>query len=84
MNQLDLINGGQQINRGYKYIIDNDKNTNNKKLLCVICNNVTFKSNKSKAFNLFKIGFEKNTLCYLNGLNKIIKKHFNLIVRTFL
>ncbi len=37
MNQLDLIGGGQQINRGYKYLIDNKHNTINSKLLCVIC-----------------------------------------------
>ena len=78
MNQLDLVNGGQQLNRGYKYIVENDKNTEDKKLLCVICNNAVFKTNKSKAFNLFKIGFDENTLCYLNGMLKIIKIHFNL------
>ena len=27
MNQLDLIGGGQQLNRGYKYLIDNKCNT---------------------------------------------------------
>lgn len=24
MNQLDLVGGGQQLNRGYKYLIDNE------------------------------------------------------------
>lgn len=37
MNQLDLWNGGQQINRGYSYLINNKINTKKSKLLCVIC-----------------------------------------------
>ena len=38
MNQLDLWGGGQQINRGSKYIDNNIHNTKNSKLLCVVCN----------------------------------------------
>ena len=30
MNQLDLWSGGQQINRGFKYLIDNKNNTEKK------------------------------------------------------
>jgi len=33
MNQLDLWNGGHQLNRGYKYLIDNKHNNKNSKLL---------------------------------------------------
>jgi hypothetical protein len=77
MNQLDLTSGGHQINRGYKYLIDNKHNNKNSKLLCVICNEIQFKSNKNKAYKLFKIGFENNTLCYLNNLQNIITLYFN-------
>jgi len=38
MNQLDLWNGGQQINRGYKYLVDIQSNDKNKKQICVVCN----------------------------------------------
>jgi hypothetical protein len=76
MNQLDLWGGGQQLNRGYKYIENNKHNNINSKLLCVVCNEIQFKS-KNKAYKLFKIGFENNTLCYLNNLQNIISSYFN-------
>lgn len=75
MNQLDLWNGGHQINRGFKYIENNKHNTDNSKLLCVICNDIYFKTNKNK---IYKIGFENNTLTYLNNLGNIINSYFNL------
>ena len=77
MNQLDLTSGGHQLNRGYKYLIDNKHNNENSKLLCVICNEIQFKSNKNKAYKLFETGFENNTLCYLNNLQNIITSYFN-------
>lgn len=64
MNQLDLWGGGQQLNRGSKYIENNKHNTKDSKLLCVVCNEIQFKS-KNKAYALFVTGFEKDTLCYL-------------------
>lgn len=78
MNQLDLWGGGQQINRGSKYIINNQNNSENSKLLCVVSNKIKLKNNKNKTFNLFKVGFENNTLCYLNNLQSIIYSYFNL------
>jgi hypothetical protein len=77
MNQLDLWNGGHQLNRGYKYLIDNKHNNKNSKLLCVICNEIQFKS-KNKVYKLFEVGFENNTLCYINNLQNIIYSFFNL------
>jgi len=77
MNQLDLWGGGQQLNRGYKYIENNKHNNINSKLLCVVCNEIQFKSKKNKTYKLFKIGFENNTLCYLNNLQNIISSYFN-------
>ena len=75
MNQLDLWNGGHQVNRGFKYIENNKHNTDNSKLLCVICNDIYLKTNKNK---IYKIGFENNTLTYLNNLGNIINSYFNL------
>ena len=77
MNQLDLWNGGQQINRGYKYLLDNKHNTDKSKLLCVICNKIKFVNNKNKAYKLFEVGFSNNTLTYLKNLGYIINNYFN-------
>lgn len=75
MNQLDLIGGGQQMNRGYKYLIDNKHNTPKSKLLCVICNYTQF-TKKNKKSKLFEIGFINNTLTYLKNLENIITSYF--------
>jgi hypothetical protein len=76
MNQLDLWGGGQQLNRGSKYIENNKHNNENSKLLCVVCNEIQFKSNKNKAYKLFEIGFQNKTLCYVNNLQNIIISYF--------
>lgn len=76
MNQLDLCKEGQQYNRGSKYLIDSKLNNENIKLLCVICNEIKFKTSNNKAFNFFEIGFKNDTLCYINNLENIIKKYF--------
>ena len=75
MNQLDLWGGGQQLNRGSKYIENNKHNNENSKLLCVVSNYIQFKT-ETKAYKLFKTGFENNTLCYLNNLQNIITSYF--------
>ena len=77
MNQLDLWGGGQQLNRGSKYIENNKHNNKDSKLLCVVCNEIQFKSKKNKAYKLFETGFDNNTLCYLNNLQNIITTYFN-------
>ena len=56
MNQLDLWGGGQQLNRGSKYIENN--NNENSKLLCVVCNEIQFKSKKIKHTNYLKLGLK--------------------------
>jgi hypothetical protein len=76
MNQLDLWGGGHQLNRGSNYLINNAYNNEQCKLLCVVCNKIQFKTKKNKAFKLFEIGFENNTLCYLNNLHNIINSYF--------
>ena len=79
MNQLDLWGGGQQLNRGSKYLINNKHNTEKSKLVCVVSNMVTLKSHKNKVYTLFEVGFSNNTLCYLNGLMPIIVEYFDLV-----
>jgi len=77
MNQLSLWGGGQQTNRGSKYIQNCSYNSNTSKLLCVIANNINITSVLNKEYKLFETGFKNNTLCYLNGIKDIINK-FNL------
>jgi hypothetical protein len=72
MNQLDLWGGGQQINRGSKYIVSFPDNSEKIKLVCVVANPITLSSEKNKAFKLFQKGFEENTLCYLKNLKNIL------------
>jgi len=76
MNQLALWGGGQQLNRGSKYLINNKINTNNSKLLCVICNDIKFKSTKNKAYKLFDVGYANNTLCYIRNIENIVNTFF--------
>ena len=77
MNQLDLWGGGAQINRAGKYIMkDPFENQPNVKLVCVVCNFINLKSEKNKAFQIFERGFERNTICYLNNLEKIVREFF--------
>lgn len=76
MNQIDLWSGGQQINRGSKYLVNNKHNTEKSKLLCVISKKIDLKSNKNKAYELFDIGFKNDTLCYVNNISIICKKFF--------
>lgn len=78
MNQLDLWGGGQQSNRGSKYILENVHNNQNSKLLCVVCNPIQFTSKKNKTYKLFEIGFRDNTLCYLMNLSNIITSYFTI------
>ncbi len=78
MNQIDLWRGGQQANRGSKYIFNNSLNNNNTKLLAVVCSSITIKTTKTKKYKLFDIGFRLNRLCYIGNLSNIITDFFNL------
>jgi hypothetical protein len=77
MNQLDLWGGGAQINRAGKYIMtDPFEGRPDVKLVCVVCNFINLKSEKNKAFQIFEKGYEKNTICYMNHLERIIREFF--------
>lgn len=79
MNQLDLWSGGQQLNRGSKYLVNNKDDNENCKVLCVVCNEIVFKRNTNKAYQLFVTGYQNDTLCYLNNLQNIINSYFELL-----
>ncbi len=81
-NQLDLWSGGHQLNRGSKYILDENKHTEDQKTLCIVCNYIKLHSIKNKVYTLFNIGFEKDRLCYPRGLEDIIIKYFNIEIES--
>lgn len=72
MNQLDLWNGGHQLNRGYKYI--NSDFGNDVKLVSVVANYTQLKGYDNKIYKIFDTGFRRNNLCYLKNLESIINK----------
>lgn len=75
MNQLSIVGGGQQINRGFKYL-EPALNTEKFKLLCVVCNDLVIKSAKGNEYKLYSLGFKNDTLCYLGNLQPIINTFF--------
>lgn len=75
MNQISLDNGGHQTNRAAKYLYDNHKEY---KLVCVVCNKLTF-GGKSKMNEMILHGIQEKKLCYAPGIGQIIKSFFDLI-----
>jgi len=78
LNQIDFWFGGQQSNRGQRYIHEDKYNeickNNGDKCIYVVakpydhnCSKMT--NNKTKKYNLFKTGIDNNTLYYPNELN---------------
>lgn len=70
-NQLDLWSGGSQLNRATKYM--NMKNEKNINYIFVVCNYIQLKSKNNKLYNIFNQGLILNKLCYINGLEEIVK-----------
>lgn len=68
MCQVGLWEGGAQSNRGDKYIVDSKfKNIceeNGDRWGCVVLNPPTFKTTKSKQFNIFRAGYDQEILFY--------------------
>lgn len=80
MNQLDLWTGGEQYNRGDKYVIQQKdiSKQSKEKIVAVVCNKKKIAKKGTKIYNLFNIGFKNNTLCYIKGLKKIINEFFEI------
>lgn len=75
--QIDLWRGGQQLNRGFKYIFNNKYDNTRCKNLCVIASKPNLKSKKSKVYKIFENGLINDTLCYITNLETIICKFFH-------
>ena len=81
MEQISLSDGGAQTNRCSKYL-NSEINNEKCKLLCLIWNKENFNITQinSKKYKQFKKGFDNDTLCYLNGIENIINKFFEIVI----
>ena len=77
MNQLDLWGGGQQLNRGSKYILNFPDNSESLRLVSVIANKIKLTSDKNKVFKILQKGFQNDTLCYIKNLKQLIHRFFS-------
>lgn len=75
-NQIDLWSGGEQTNRGGKYVLDDNLHRHEDLMfLSVVCRKPEKKfTRKSKVFCLFKEGIEKERLCFPSNLCALIKQ----------
>lgn len=79
-NQLDLWNGGAQINRGSKYIMDETLHRRLGKhgmfIVCVVARRYVFskQEKRTKADNIVFTGSLKNRLVWPKGLKAVLEK----------
>lgn len=79
MNQIDLWSGGQQTNRGSKYILnENYHNNNDVKFLSVVCKHIQVDNENSKVYTLLLKGLQCGRITYLNGLKDTIYDYFGI------
>jgi len=77
MNQIDLWTGGQQTNRGSKYVLNDEfHNSDNQKIVSVVCKYHKLHSKNNKAYHIFHKGFQNDRLCYIGNLHNIINSFF--------
>lgn len=74
-NQIDLWNGGSQINRANKYLSDDfhDKTPWNVRILCVVCSQLPLKKNTNK-YEMFSNAFLQQRICYTSAMIDVVKK----------
>ena len=77
-NQVDFWGGGAQINRGAKYILDDDFHAKQAAfgncVVCIVAKKIVLKKNICKVFDIFAEGFAKKRLFYMNGMTAFIKE----------
>ena len=71
-NQLDIWNGGAQINRASKYILDDTLHARMKKkniyIVCIVARKLMIKNCDSKIANIVNTGLKKDRLMWPKGL----------------
>lgn len=74
-NQLDLWNGGAQLNRAAKYIMDNTLHQRLKKkniyIICLVARKIHI-SSENKVSRIIQHGLKHNRLFWLNGLKEFL------------
>lgn len=77
-NQLDLWDGGAQINRASKYILDDllhsTLSKKRIKMVSVIARKPPAFQEGNKIYKIFDVGFRKKRLFYVRGLMKFVKE----------
>jgi hypothetical protein len=75
-NQLDLWNGGAQVNRASKYIMDDDLhrrlNKRNVYIICLVARKIQFKA-YNKVAKIIEHGIKRQRLFWLKGLKEYLK-----------
>lgn len=76
-NQLDIWNGGAQINRGAKYILDEGLHRRLQKknvyIVCIVARKLVLKGGDSKLAHIIDVGIRRNILMWPRGLKKYVK-----------
>jgi hypothetical protein len=85
-NQLDLWNGGSQLNRAGKYIFDDvfhERHAQNKiKVVSIVARKTIVSKNNFKLFRVFYNGFGKDRLFYIKGALTYIKTWMDAVEKT--
>lgn len=79
-NQISLFGGGHQLNRGYKYIMDDKMHADHKRLnVKMVCIVKEIPINKGgKSHSILMKGIKTQRIFCVGGLNKLIKDYFNV------
>lgn len=75
-NQIDLWNGGSQINRANKYLSEDfhHKTPWNVSILCVVCYPLPLKKKNTNKYEMFSKAFLQHRLCYTSAMIHVVKK----------
>lgn len=77
-NQIDLWSGGEQINRGDKYVTSGLSNLPpGLKVISVVCDFCKITKETNKKFKLFDAGIKNKTIVYPRHLNPYIHEYFS-------
>ena len=80
-NQLDLWEGGQQTNRGSKYVVNDalhNQLPEQVSVLSVVAHHVRLQSTKNKVYTLFQKGVATQRIAYANHLPSMVRAYFHL------
>jgi hypothetical protein len=79
-NQLDIWNGGAQINRGGKYVLDEGLHRRLKKkntfIVCIVARKLILKGSESKLARIINVGLRHNILMWPKGLKTYINQMY--------